>query len=185
MDSNELQELFNQIDDNLALKQIVTNAILLFTEKRTLTMEQVPLLDLLEKSGQLKLSTAPLRPTQSERGLRGFLYRFVNLPVKLFFREEITFNRDLRDFINDLVVSIIALQDQNTKLITVIESLDQKITAIENSLNNPVPLKNVEIENLNSQVEDFITRTKSLTNRVNELERIINQHPISGNENLP
>lgn len=146
-DSEELQIIFDTIEDNLAFWKILYNDVIPspgVEQPNSLTQASTV-------ADWLKMSSAPLYPSQSIGGLRGIVYRFLNLAIKVIGTPQIRFNRKFRDFLGEL---LLILQGYNT------QALDAQSTI--NALKSRVQL--LETEN-----RDFQAEIKMLSDQVDEL----------------
>src|SRR5690242_2795673 len=100
LDPEDLQAIVDSIDDHLAFRNVVYNDSARSREEDL----PVSLASLSTISDWLKMSSAPLYPSQGVGGARGFIYRFLNLVVKVFGSPQIYFNRKLRDLLGELLL---------------------------------------------------------------------------------
>ena len=127
LDPEDLQAIIDSIDDHLAFRNIVYN------DSSGSREEDLPvsLASLSTISDWLKMSSAPLYPSQGVGGARGFIYRFLNLVVKVFGTSQIRINRKLRDLLEELLLTLQLLNTQAVALKSTVEAQDTRIRALE------------------------------------------------------
>ena len=124
VNSEELQNILNQIDQKLNFdKPPLPNMI---KEQQPATQPFLPLESLTGLGDWIKMSSAPLQPSIIG-GVRGFIWRILNFPVRIFLPSEIVFNRKLREFIGELMASMYAINAFAQKMEASIALLDQKM----------------------------------------------------------
>jgi uncharacterized coiled-coil DUF342 family protein len=77
------------------------------------------------------MSSAPLYPTISEKGLRGFLFRFFNMFVKIFGAEQIIYNRKFREFLASLLTLLHESEKQAAVLRSNVNDLERKVQRLD------------------------------------------------------
>ena len=136
MDSEELQEILDRLDEHLAFRQVLQRdenhvGDEALGAEQSLAIPDLPSLDrLIALSDWLKMSSAPLRPSMGVGGLRGLVLRLLNLPVRFFGSSEIEFNRRQRDFIGELIPILNAVQSQNAALKSAVLSLGSSLETV-------------------------------------------------------
>jgi len=130
LNPEELHKILDRIDESLAFHQVLSKAVDL-NDQETWAIPDLPTLErLIALSDWLKMSSAPLRPSIGVGGLRGFLLRLLNLPVRIFGSSEIEFNRRQRDFIGELITALSAVQAQNAALKSAVLSLEGRLEVV-------------------------------------------------------
>jgi hypothetical protein len=158
MDKEALQVIYENIDDHLAFWNILYNDPVPSQEDGL----PVSLVQLTAVSDWLKMSSAPLYPSQGVGGVRGFVYRFLNLVVKIFGTPQVRFNQNLRELLGELLVS---LQGFNTRVMpikSIAENQDARIRALE-------------AENYDC-LQDVETLTRQIAQLRADLDRLMDEH---------
>jgi hypothetical protein len=126
----ELQAVFDRIDEYLSFWEVLHNDEPPETDSAD-DIQPVSLSGAAAVSDWLKMSSAPLYPSQGAGGARGLGYRFLNLVIKIFGLPQIGFNRKLRDFLGELVIALQAQNAQAEALKSKIKQQNTRIRALE------------------------------------------------------
>lgn len=138
LDPEDLQAIFNNIDDSLAFWQVLYNeSVNTPGDGAPISLKQIN-----ELAYWLRMSSAPLYPSLDATGVRGFIYRLLNLAVKVFAAPQIHFNRKLRDLIGELLVAFQEFNSQTTAMEKTIESLNARVRSLEDE--NRLLHRNIE-----------------------------------------
>ena len=175
IDPGELHLILDRIDESLAFYQVVHDTNDFMIDDNVLIPDLPLFQNMVTLSDHLKMSTAPLQPSMGVGGIRGFVLRMINLPIRLFGEMEIEFNRSLREFIGELVAFNHAVNAQTTALNSAVASLDRKLggkTGLE--------MKVQELDAANISYQDEIkllqehleTLRQDLVNAINRLEKL-------------
>jgi hypothetical protein len=144
LDPGELHAVFDRIDEFLAFHQMIHTEGHLTVDEKIVSIGSPQLDRLVELSDWLKMSSAPLRQSEGIGGLRGFFFRLLNLPVRIFGAGQIAYNRKTREFIHELMIVLEAFNAQNHTFSIVLADmkrnqeactdLTNKISALEASI---------------------------------------------------
>lgn len=127
LDPEDLQAIVDSIDDHLAFWNVVYNDSVR-SQEDGLPVSLAPLSMI---SDWLKMSSAPLYPSQGAGGARGFIYRFLNLVVKVFGSPQIRFNQKLRDLLGELLLTFQMFNTQAVALKSTVADQGARIRALE------------------------------------------------------
>lgn len=158
MEPEDLQTILNKIDDHLSFWNVLySDPPGSQDDALSISLAQVRAV-----SDWLKMSSAPLYPSEGAGFMRALAYRFLNLPVKIFGTSQIRFNRKLRDFLNELMLTF---QEFNKQILTMGSTIDQ----------NAIRIRALEAEN-----DDHLHKIESLTMQLAEmradLKHILDEH---------
>ena len=111
------------------------------------------------------MSSAPLQPSIIG-GVRGFIWRILNFPVRIFLPSEIVFNRKLREFIGELMASMYAINAFTQKMEASIALLDHKMEILVKA-NQEMKEENLKLKSRLESLENL-----KLDGRLESLENL-------------
>jgi len=123
----DLREVYENIEDYLAFWQVLNN-------ERVLSQEDglpVSLAQVNAAADWLKMSSAPLYPSQDAQGLRGVIYRALNGMIKILGSPQIRFNRKFRVFLGEQIQAFQLVNNQAAALKAAVDDLRRRIRALE------------------------------------------------------
>lgn len=126
-DSEDIQSIFETIEDSTAFWQVLFNDTVCDQDDGL----PVSLTQVSATADWLKMSSAPLYPSLAVGGLRGLIYRFLNLIIKLFGNPQIRFNRKFRDFLGELLTILQESNIQIEKLKSKVANLNDRLQTLE------------------------------------------------------
>jgi hypothetical protein len=130
LEPEDLRAILERIDENLAFWQVLNND-LVPPPHINAAIPDLPALDkLYAASYAINMSSAPLRTSLGVSGIKGFGLRLSNLVIRIFGTEQISFNRQLREYLDQLIPSVVALYGQVTALRPIISDLDRKVELV-------------------------------------------------------
>ena len=146
----DLQGFFENIEDHLAFWNV------LYTDRvgGSFDWHPVPLERTRAVTDWLNMDSAPLNPSASAQGIRGLIYRVLNVPVKVFGRPQIRFNQKLREFLSKLLP---ILEMYNAKDAALYERIEQNTDRIR-ELETENAAHRSEIALLSQQVAELTAR---------------------------
>ncbi len=130
LEPEDLHAILDRIDENLAFWQVLYNDRVLPQGVDAVVPNLPSLEPLYATSYWLKMSSAPLRPSMGVGGVHGIVIRLSNLVVRVFGAAQIGFNRQLRDFLGELLPAVQALYAHAAALKPIVSDLDHKMEYI-------------------------------------------------------
>ncbi len=143
LDPEEFQIILDNIEDHLAFWEVLYNDSVSTQGDNTPSVTPVlpvtsvspatpvSLTQLSSIADWLKMSSAPLHPSQSMGGARGFAYRVLNLAIKIFGSPQIRFNKELREYLGETVTAFQQFSEQTAALTSTVETLNDRIRMLE------------------------------------------------------
>ena len=129
MDSPELKEILSQLDLALAQTRQTSASLNDPTNTTTHSIASESMDNLIYLADWLKMSSAPLRPSVIG-GIKGLLWRILNIPARIFLPAQIGFNNNLREFIDRLVTELNTTNARTAELESTVAALEQKNTIL-------------------------------------------------------
>lgn len=175
IDSEEIEIILDRIDESLTLSNAFTRYKQTPFNTDFLPLDKNNFEKLLIMSSDLRMSSAPLRATIGIGGFRGFFYRILNLPIRLFETQQIAFNKHLRDFIWELVVHCQKMGEKNDLVMDQIRRLSYKVKGLDDkalTIENTWRSQQKEINTLTDKLKAMESKYLQLQEKVETLQRI-------------
>ena len=139
LDPEELQIILDNIEDHLAFWEVLYNDLVSAQDDKPPVSPVTPvspftpvsLTKLSSIADWLKMSIAPLYPSQGVGGAHGFVYRVLNLANKIFGSPQIRFNKELREYLGESVTVFQQFNEQTAALTSTVDTLNDRIRMLE------------------------------------------------------
>ena len=169
----EVDQIIERIAENLDFRQLTYEEVDDHFEVRP----PIPELSSLERFEgllhEVSMSAAPLRPS-IVGGIRGLIYRVLNLPIRIFAAEQIVFNRQLRELIGELAEFATSLRDQSRAMRLAIETLPKITKRVQEQEELWSQLG--ELSSIRSRLDSYDERPESATRQHAEYEEFLHSN---------